>query len=102
MKHAIYISGIDDVFYCSEDDSILCGLLKTGSSGIPAGCRGGGCGICKIQILSGEIETRPMSSSHISRDDIAEGTVLACRAYPRSDIRLDVIGKLARRFKKAA
>ena len=102
MKHAIRIAGLDQVFWCDEKDSILAGLMKTGSTGIPVGCRGGGCGVCKVAILSGDYETGCMSGSQVTPEERAEGKVLACRAYPRSDIELQVIGKICKRFQSAA
>tara|TARA_Y100001949_G_scaffold43806_1_gene35948 strand:- start:265 stop:573 length:309 start_codon:yes stop_codon:yes gene_type:complete len=102
MKYAIHIAGVKETFYCNENDSILTGLLKAGSRGIQVGCRGGGCGVCKIQILSGDYVARPMAKCHVSDDDLEQGRVLACQVFPRSDIHLEVLGKLARRFDKAA
>ncbi|MDK2778259.1 MAG: 2Fe-2S iron-sulfur cluster binding domain-containing protein [Pseudomonadota bacterium] len=102
MKHAVRIAGIDRTFWCDENDSLLTGILKANSSGIPAGCRGGGCGVCKIQILSGEFSTGCMSGCHVSAEDKAAGKLLACRVYPRSDIELSVIGKMIRCFQKVA
>lgn len=102
MKYAIHIAGCDDVFYCNDNDSILTGLMKAGSRGIPVGCRGGGCGVCKVRIHSGDYVTQKMATCHVSDEDRREGYVLACKAFPRSDIELEVVGKLARRFDKAA
>jgi ferredoxin len=102
MKHLIHIDGCDEVFPCSETDSLLSGMLKACARGVPVGCRGGGCGVCKIRVISGDYETGAMSASHINEQDKANHVVLACRVYPRSDIRIEVTGKLARRFNKVA
>jgi ferredoxin len=79
---------------CQPQESLLEGLHRTGLRGIPMGCRGGGCGVCKIEILTGEFTTRAMSRSHVSDDDVAQRRLLACRVYPASDLSLKVIGKL--------
>lgn len=101
-KHLIHIEGGDEVFSCSETDSILSGMLKSNARGVPCGCRGGGCGVCKIRIHEGEYHAGLMSASHCNEQDRANDIVLACRVYPRSDIRIEVLGKLARKFNRVA
>ncbi len=39
-----------------------------------------------------------MSRSYVSAEEIAQGIVLACRVYPRSEIRLEVQGKMIKAF----
>lgn len=58
---------------------------------IPVGCRGGGCGVCKIKILQGEYKSKRMSSAHISDSDVQQGFVLACRVYPCSDMFIETM-----------
>lgn len=55
---------------------------------IAVGCRGGGCGVCRVRILDGTYTTRRMSRRHVSEDDERAGVVLACRTIPASDLRL--------------
>lgn len=90
----IELSETGEVFSCGTDESVLHGLAKTGRRGIPVGCRGGGCGICKVEVVNGQYRRLPMSRSHISAEDEAQGKVLACRVVPESDLRIMVIGKL--------
>ncbi len=58
---------------------------------IPVGCRGGGCGVCRIRVLSGDYETQKMSRKHVRPEDQAIGMALACRVYPRSDLTVEVM-----------
>ncbi len=83
-------------YVCGVDSSLLKGMERLGRKGIPVGCRGGGCGICKIEIVRGEYGCKRMSREHISVAEEARGVVLACRTAPRSDIELRVLGKLQR------
>jgi len=69
-------------------------MERLGKRGIPVGCRGGGCGVCKVEILSGSYRARVMSRSCISAREEAAGTVLACRVWPESDIRIAVVGRM--------
>jgi len=80
-------------FMCGEESSLLFAMNKAGAKYIPVGCRAGGCGVCKVQILSGECHTKTMSRAKVTELDEACGVVLACRAYPRSDMVIDVAVK---------
>ncbi len=81
-------------YRCSDSLSLLEGMESLGKKGIPAGCRGGGCGVCKVQVLSGSYTKRVMSREHVSEHDEAQGCVLACRVRPTSAVALRVIGKM--------
>ena len=64
------------------------GQLKAMPRRLPVGCRRGGCGICRVRVLSGEYDSGPMSRSCVSAEDEAAGVVLACCIYARSDLSL--------------
>jgi ferredoxin len=94
MAFKILIEDTHEEYKCRENQSLLLGMEALGKKGIPVGCRGGGCGVCKIEILQGEVIKRPMSRDHISQEEEDRGCVLACRVRPLSDIRLKVVGKM--------
>jgi ferredoxin len=78
-------------FHCEEQQSLLHGMEATRIIGsaircIPAGCRGGGCGQCKIRVVEGDYWCKKMSAKHIDDAAREKGFVLACRCYPRSDL----------------
>ena len=64
------------------------GQLKNLPRRLPVGCRRGGCGICRVSVLSGAYDSGPMSRACVSAEDEAAGVVLACCIYPRSDLSL--------------
>ena len=72
-------------------------MARLGRRGIPLGCRGGGCGVCKVQITQGSYEAKVMSQAHVSAEEQAQDIVLACRIMPHSDICLQVLGKMKER-----
>jgi ferredoxin len=78
-------------FKCAPDRHLLQGM-EASTVGfelvrcIPVGCRGGGCGICKIQIVDGQYEARKMSAEQVTAIERKKNIVLACRVYPRSDL----------------
>lgn len=90
----ITIEDTGEVYRCRPDESLLCGMERLGKRGIPVGCRGGGCGVCKIHVHSGEYQKRVMSREYISAEEEAASIVLACRVRPLSDVSLSVIGKM--------
>src|SRR5690554_7040054 len=73
-------------FRCQPRQSLLKAMEQTGKCAIPVGCRGGGCGLCKVQICSGAFECGPMSKKHVNGEARCRGQVLACRVYPLSDL----------------
>lgn len=96
VQYEVSILETGETVLCSAGQSVLDGIVKLGSKGIPTGCRGGGCGVCKVEIVSGQFSGKPMSRSHVTAQDEREGRVLACRVYPDSDICLRVLGGMSR------
>ena len=94
---AVTIADTGEVFRCREDETLLSGMERLGKRGIPVGCRGGGCGVCKVRLEAGECSKRVMSRDHVSAEEEANGIVLACRVKPLSDIRLRVLGKMKKK-----
>ncbi|MCG2576885.1 2Fe-2S iron-sulfur cluster binding domain-containing protein [Dechloromonas sp. XY25] len=92
----VLIEETGETFRCSPNESLLVGMERLGKKGIPVGCRGGGCGVCKVEITSGSYQKRVMSRDYVSVEDEAAGRVLACRVRPTSDITLRVLGKMAK------
>jgi ferredoxin len=92
----VRVSETNETFSCDSEHSVLEGMVRLGRRGISVGCRGGGCGVCKVEVVSGGFEHKAMSRSHISEEDQCQGRVLACRIMPTSDIELRVIGGVKR------
>lgn len=80
-------------FSVQVGDSLLKGMEKASFSIVGVGCRGGGCGLCKIHVLGGEFETGKMSALHVSHEDSKVGRILACRCYPATDVEFKLIEK---------
>jgi len=76
-------------------------MLKLGRKGIPAGCINGGCGVCKVRILEGNVRVLgPISRKHVSEEEEQQGYVLACRVAPVGSVRLEVCQKLNKPFSR--
>jgi len=66
--------------------SVLKAMEQRGLECVAVGCRGGGCGLCKVTVREGDYECGKMSRVHAPPEALAQGEVLACRIYPLSDL----------------
>ncbi len=73
-------------FEVRPGERVLHEMIKRQVHDIPVGCRGGGCGICRIRVVEGEYTTRRMSRKHVTEADEADGFALACRVVPVTDL----------------
>ncbi|KRB84062.1 hypothetical protein ASE00_22420 [Sphingomonas sp. Root710] len=83
-KYCIDIPSLGISFQSDGNTNLLRSMMMSRHSGIAIGCRGGGCGICRIRVLKGEFASQPMSRQRISLHEEAAGVVLACRITPLS------------------
>lgn len=89
-------------YACAETETLLQGMARTGRKGIPVGCLGGGCGVCKVKVKAGNVHlVGPMSRAHVSAAEELEGICLACRVAPRANVEVEVLGKLKKALGKA-
>ena len=70
----------------SEDTKILDAAHEAGLE-LPSSCCAGICGTCASQILEGEVDDN--DTMGLGPELTAEGYVLICAAYPRSDLKLE-------------
>lgn len=94
MFHQVIIDNTGESYRCGEDVNVLAAMEQVCCHGIPVGCRNGGCGACKIRIISGRFQTKKMSRAVVSAAEECDGCVLACRTFPRSDLRIRVLGRV--------
>jgi len=88
----VTVEGSDAQFSCPDGERVLIAMERQGLKPIPVGCRGGGCGTCRVRVLSGTYRTRKMSRAHVSEADERAGIVLACRLIPESDLAVKFAG----------
>jgi ferredoxin len=80
-------------FNCRENEYVLYAMQRSGSKCIPVGCKGGGCGVCRVIIISGTPVFGPMSKLHVTEEEKNNGYALACRIKPKSDLSLECAPK---------
>ena len=84
MKHRIAIEGGDVFDVSADEDSLLRGALRAGT-GFPYECGVGGCGSCRFELVSGEMETLWPDAPGLSERERRRGRRLACQSRPLSD-----------------
>ena len=84
--------GFDKIIPCREGESLLVALAGQGYATVSVGCRNGGCGVCKIKVTDGTFEVGKMSIKHVSPEEQQQNYTLACRTYPKSDLKFTLAG----------
>ena len=73
-----------------EDETVLGALSRAGLR-YRVGCKRGGCGICKVHLVLGEVRyERPIAESVLSDDERVQGICLSCRAVPITNIAIQL------------
>jgi len=94
----VLTNGGSEPFECDSEQNILAAMQRAGLTVVPVGCRGGGCGVCRVEIVSGACEYGKMSRAHITElDEKARRFALACKLFPAANMEIRPVGKL---FKK--
>lgn len=88
MSFTIKVLPSGRTFTVNDDETILEAALRSGLS-FPYGCRGGACGACIGQIVSGEIryDDEPMG---LSEEQALVGMALFCVARPVTDLTIEI------------
>jgi ferredoxin len=74
----------------AAEETVLGALSRAGLR-YRVGCKRGGCGICKVQLVLGEVRyERRVAQSVLSDDERVEGICLSCRAVPITDIAIEL------------
>lgn len=92
--HTIHLEGT--AFPCRDSETVIAALERAAGFGmptvggrrVPVGCRQGGCGVCRVHVLSGRYRVGAQSRAHVSEADAGRGVALACRLIPESDLSL--------------
>ncbi len=78
---------------CRASKSVLAELERQHCQTVSIGCRGGGCGVCRVEVLMGKYAVGTMSRAQVSLEEERCGIVLACQLYPESDLKLRVLNR---------
>lgn len=82
----VVVEGYDIEVDSRPGEPILTALCRQGYS-YKFGCRRGGCGACKVHLLSGRVDyPKTVAESVLSEGDRREGICVSCRAVPITDV----------------
>jgi len=70
----------------TDGSSDLLELAEANGIEIDYSCRTGSCGTCRVKCSSGKVE---MDEPDLDEDEIAEGWIHACVAFPCSDVKIE-------------
>jgi ferredoxin len=85
----IRVVGAEREIVCQLDQDILNAAIRAGVNWLKVGCRGGGCGICRVIVRSGDYVAGKMAKKHVAIGENGERYALACRVYPVSDLTVE-------------
>lgn len=94
----VAVEGHDVQVETQPGEAILGTLCRTGYT-YRFGCRRGGCGVCKVHLVSGQVTyPKTVADAVLSDGERLNGLCLSCRAVPVTDvvIRLDAGDQLRR------
>ena len=90
MAHFVHLSGSQHRFSVESGETILAAGLRQGLA-LPFGCQSGGCGSCRVRLLSGPVTYPATPTSHsraLSEAEIQAGYILMCQAQAAGDVEL--------------
>lgn len=92
MLYQISVLDKEIHFPCKEDETILSAMTRAGLGPIHHGCFGGGCGVCKMLVISGTVNIiKKMSKEHVSDIERNNGVVLTCCVQPRENLIIKLV-----------
>jgi CDP-4-dehydro-6-deoxyglucose reductase len=80
-----------DLALTTREGECLTETFRRAGLAMRDGCRRGGCGLCRVDLVAGEIRLeRVVSEQALPAADRADGVTLACRAIPVGNVTIAV------------
>ena len=87
--YRIALTPVGDTIPGRPGEAVLAAILRSGAS-VVFGCRGGGCGTCKMRVISGRVEHGRCSAAVLTGEERESGWILSCQAAPLSDLTIEL------------
>ena len=68
---------------------MLAAILRAGAK-VHFGCRGGGCGACKMRLVVGRVDHGRCSVAVLTEEEKRAGAFLSCQARPLTDLTIEL------------
>jgi ferredoxin len=95
--YTITLLPMGEVLPCPQGETVLSAVLRSGAR-VFFGCTGGGCGVCKMRLISGSLDYGRYSRAVLSEEERRQGFFLSCQAKPVSDLTIQLTE--ANRYRK--
>lgn len=89
-QYRVWVTEDETEFVCGTHQDLLAAAVAQQVRSIKRGCRGGGCGMCKVQVLDGAYDLGKSSVAILPPAEREQGYVLACKTIPKSDLKIRV------------
>ncbi|MCV4270228.1 2Fe-2S iron-sulfur cluster-binding protein [Pseudomonas capsici] len=83
----VYNVTIDGCTFRCRDDVYILDQAEENNIILPYSCRAGSCSSCVGRVIGGSVDQS--NGSYLDDEQIAEGFVLLCCAYPTSDVYIE-------------
>ncbi len=88
MSFSITVRPSGHVFQAEAQETLLEAALRSGVN-LNYSCNGGRCGDCKARLLQGRLGDSVFSDYKFSPEEIAQNSILLCRAHAASDLEIE-------------
>lgn len=88
MQFTVNLSGAGS-FLADSEDTLLCAAQRA-NIGFPYDCSSGGCGSCRFELLSGEMQDLWAEAPGLSERERGRNKLLACQCRLKSDVEIRV------------
>ena len=99
QRFRVEVGGLG-AFECAAGENALAAMERARLALVPVGCRGGGCGVCRVRVISGRYLTRPMSTTRVTPAERVTGHALCCRLLPLGDLLIEPVTPLTYRARR--
>jgi aromatic O-demethylase, reductase subunit len=87
--YTIALTPVGDAATCRPEETVLTALLRSGAR-VAFGCCGGGCGVCKMRLVSGHVDHGRCSAAVLTAEERESGWFLSCQARALSDLTIEL------------
>lgn len=89
MSFTVQILPYGRTYECEEGETLLAAGLRAGFN-LRYGCRHGGCGMCKVRVVEGEVDMGDASSFALMDYEREQGYALICSSTADGDVAIEV------------